>query len=549
MSDPQIDLQSRNPSGKSGGTGSIIFLFLFGLPFAGAGLLVAVLGIGKLMAGNSHDGVPLCLIGLLFSAVGFGLMFAAVYARKSAKQTAESQVRYPDKPWMLQPDWATGRVKSSGVGQAKMLAFMGIMFCGIGGLATALVLTKELPNRNYAALFVLIFPAVGLVLLAFVVRAALARRRFGDCFFEMAAVPGALGGTLEGIIQTGARLRLDHDLHLKLSCIRRVTTGSGKNSSTNDYILWQDEKILKAEADLPEPEPGHTGIPVFFKLPADQPESATGGGDGIHWQLEAKAKMTGVGFHAAFIVPVFQVAEAAEAEADEPDPTAALNAPMDEIRRDEHSNIEIADGPDTDEPDPTAGLQAPIEEIRRDEHSRIQVTDGPNGREFFFPAARNWGTATGLTIFLGGWTGAIWATIRFDAPLLFPIVFGFAEVVIFLLCFSLWFKSSRVTVDSMSVRATSRWLFFSRTRQFAASDVARFATKQGMQSGSRVFTNIKLITRRSDEQFAAEKEKFPGAFQNGGFPGPSGVTVASGIASAPEAKWLVQDMNKALGRT
>ncbi len=71
------------------------------------------------------------------------------------------------------------------------------------------------------------------------------------------------------------------------------------------------------------------------------------------WRLEAKSKMHASDFHVAFEVPVFKVAGAPVSESDEPDPTIAL--------------------------------QAPIEEIRRDEHSRIKVSDGPNGREFYFP--------------------------------------------------------------------------------------------------------------------------------------------------------------------
>jgi hypothetical protein len=90
----------------------------------------------------------------------------------------------------------------------------------------------------------------------------------------------------------------------------------------------------------------------------------------VIWRLTAKAKMSGPDFAAQFEVPVFQVAGVAAA--------AAMDAP-----------------------DPTAPLQMPVEELRRDEHSKIQVTDGPDGREFYFPAARNPGAAIFTTIFFG----------------------------------------------------------------------------------------------------------------------------------------------------
>jgi hypothetical protein len=376
-----------------------------------------------------------------------------------------------------------------------------------------------LHNGNSKALIILIFPAIGLGILIAAIRRFQAQLRYGDCFFEMASVPGALGGSLAGLIQTGARLRLEHGLHLKLSCLRRTVSSSGENSSTHEAVLWQDEKIFKSEADLPEPEPGRSGIPVFFKIPADQPESVARGNEAIVWRLEAKAKMSGPDFAAAFEVPVFKVAGAATAEADEPDPTAAL--------------------------------QMPVEELRRDEHSKIQFADGPSGREFYFPAARNLGTAFGLTTFLLVWSGFLWFMILQKAPLLFPIVFGLVAVLLIVGCINLWLKSTRVTVNATGITAVNRWLLFSRTRRFDAGDIARFDTKAGMTSGSQVFYDLKLITRNAADNFATRQTNYA---QTGQRPemkfrlnDPGGITLASSIPSKPEADWLVQEMTKALG--
>ena len=230
--------------------------------------------------------------------------------------------------------------------------------------------------------------------------------------------------------------------------------------------------------------------------------------------------MSGPGFHAIFDVPVFKVAGAIAEAGDEPDPTAAL--------------------------------QEPIEELRRDEHSKIQVNDGPNGREFYFPAARNLGTAFGLTLFFLAWTGFTLAAYYLFKSLFFEIVFTAVDVLIFFICFNLWLKSSRVTINPSRVTAVNRWLIFSRTRQFDASNVARFDTKSGMQSGSQVFQSLMLITMDSARRFSANEVKFKAASQRPplefGVASPSGVTLASGIASAAEANWLVQEMAKALGR-
>jgi hypothetical protein len=339
------------------------------------------------------------------------------------------------------------------------------------------------------------------------------------------------------MIQTGKPLKLEHELNLKCSCIHRVVSGSGKNRSIREYPLWQTERIYSEQANLAEPEPGHMGIPVHFKLPADQPECFSRANESVFWRLDAKSKMRGPDFRAVFDLPVFKVAGADVTEADE-----------------------------AEDSDPTAALQAPIEEIRREENSRIKVFDGPDGREFYFPPARNVGAAIIVTLVMFLFVGIAAGTYHLHAPILFPIVFGIIGALMILGVLSAWLKSSRVTIHSTNVRATNRWLVFGRTRQFSTGDVSRFATKIGMQSGSQIFTDIKLIPRGSDEIFAAGREKLQETFQEtfraAALPeaekvaerfreaaGPSGVTVAGSISNVAEANWLVAEMNKALGRS
>jgi hypothetical protein len=213
--------------------------------------------------------------------------------------------------------------------------------------------------------------------------------------------------------------------------------------------------------------------------------------------------------------------------------------------------------PADDDSDPGAAQPMPAEEIRRDENSKIQITDGPEGRAFYFPAARNPGMAFFMTLFMLVFNGAAVFMYRAQAPIMFPIVFGLVGVLLILGTFNLWFKSSRITVNATNVRLTRRWLIFSRTREFSAGDYARFATKTGMQGGSTIFTDIKLVRAGADAGFAQDMKKNQEAqkvnqlvaerFRQAA--GPSGVTVANSIANAAEAGWLVKEMNRALGRS
>jgi hypothetical protein len=483
-------------------------------------------------AGRPASYVPLLIFGGFFLVIILVIVAGVVKSVRRPANPATGADGHPpprdEKPWLARADWAAGRVKSVGFPEAKFLLLWSVLALAISAPAVHAI-PKEWQNGNHAILLVLLFPAAAIFLFGLSFVKWRSRRRFGDCFFELAQIPAPPGGTLEGMIQTGARLKLEHGLHLKISCIRRVVSGSGKNQSISETILWQDEKIYTAQANLSESEPGQSGIPVHFKLPADQPECYARGRESVFWRLDAKAKMSGPSFHAAFDVPVFKIAGAI-AEAD-------------------------------DEPDPTAALQEPVEEIRRDENSKIKISDGLNGREFYFPAARNLGMATLTTFLFLVFLGMFYALIvnLNHLSIIFEIGLGLFLVILGCLNFSLWLKSSRVTIDSNGVSVTKRWLIFSRTRQFSTNDVARFATKTGMQSGSQIFTDIKLIKRGGDDRFAVNTEKFREAFQDASLPeagqivsrfrtGPSGVTVAGNIANVTEANWLVAEMNKALGR-
>jgi hypothetical protein len=289
---------------------------LLSLPFALMGLFALVLLLHDGLGGGLSKPKAIQLLSVILVGIGFPILVFGILAKKNALNAAKIKSPPPasaDKPWLQRADWAAGRIKASGLADAKSSLVMGFALCAIGALIAGLVIPREVKAGNYTALLALIFPLAGAVFLSAVVRKVLAHQHYGDCFFQMSATPGALGGTLEGLIQTGVRLKLEHGLRLKLCCIR--CTGSGRNQA--EKILWQDEQILKNEDGLPETGPGRNGIPVCFQLPGDQPESSARNPEAILWRLEAKAKMAGPAFDAKFDVPVFKV----------PGPTVPANIP------------------------------------------------------------------------------------------------------------------------------------------------------------------------------------------------------------------------------
>jgi hypothetical protein len=268
-----------------------------------------------------------------------------------------------------------------------------------------------------------------------------------------------------------------------LSCLRRTTSGSGNNRSTTEKILWQDEKWLRA--DLPQTDANATGVPVYFKLPDNLPESTTRAGDGIHWRLEASAKLRGPNFHAAFEVPVFQL----------PGPR------------------EISD-------DPTMQYQMSLDEVRKQVHSKIQVNDLPDGgKEFIFPAARNPGFASGATVFCLIWTGIVALLVWKHAPFLFPFVFGVLDLLMIAFSFDLWFRRSRIAVAAGELKIETARLVFKTQRALKIADAASFTADVGATAGHSAYFDLKVRARDGRE-----------------------ITLAKNLNNKPEADWLARQL-------
>jgi len=464
-------------------------VILLSLPFVLLGLAALVMLVHDMIGGIPRQRL-ITILSFVAACIGFVAIIFGINAKKMALKTASLKSAAPqtsEKPWLERKEWAAGRI-TSGARKSVVLLWIFVLFwLAVSTVITVLVVPPEWHRGNHAALIALIFPLVGLAVLVFAFNTTRAWRRFGKSYFEMAAMPGALGGTLEGMIQVNTRLRPEHGLHLRLNCLRRSTTGTGNSRSTTEKILWQDEKWLRA--DLPQTDLNATGIPVYFKLPADQPESTIAVGDGTHWKLEASAHLRGPNYHATFEVPVFNVPE--------------TPAPTD---------------------DPTAPYQMSLDEIRQQIHSHVQVKDlADGGREFVFPAARNPGFAGGATAFLLIWTAIVVFLVWKHAPLIFPLVFGVIDLLMAAFTFDLWFRRSRVVATPAQVQIETAWLGIKKQRTLKISEVAKIFTDIGATAGHTAYYDLKLRTRDGQE-----------------------FTAAKNLGSKPEADWLAQQMAAAV---
>ncbi|HEX3233413.1 MAG TPA: hypothetical protein VHR41_04415 [Gemmatimonadales bacterium] len=466
-------------------------LALFLLPFAAAGVFAAVQGVRSATSGDWAQAGLLAVFALTFGGVGFGGLAATRVGRRRAGEAAALKARNPAAPWLWRPDWAAGWVDDSSRGTMWFAWIFATLWNLISLPGVVLAVRAAVWKQKPAALLILLFPAIGIALLVWAIRATLRYRRFGVSRLELDTRPGVVGHSLAGTVRTTVPLRPVEGFEVVLRCIRRVTSGSSKNRSTTESVLWQEERRVAGEVARDASGMG-TRIPVGFALPPDAracDDSVSD--DQILWRLEVTAGVPGIDYASSFEVPVFRT------ELSKEPPTvseAALGAPV------------------------------ALDTYRQPPGSRIEVSTTRRGTEIFFPAARNPGVASGLTLFAALWGGVVWALMHSRAPLVFPIVFGGFGVLLLVGVLELWLRESRVVAGNGSLTLASGYLVTGGGQTLPASAVDDVTTRITMQSGTRPYYDIVVLTK------AGKK-----------------LTAGRAVRDKREAEWLAGTVKQALG--
>jgi hypothetical protein len=151
---------------------------LFLLPFCAIGVGAAVAAVARALAGDWTQAATYLLFALVFGGAGFGVLGAIVLGRKTVAATIERARAHPDEPWLWREDWA---VNHRHAGRTAM--WSGVFFAALWNLisvgAAVVVVPEALRTGNHAALLVLLFPLVGVVVAVSAIRRTLRYRRFG----------------------------------------------------------------------------------------------------------------------------------------------------------------------------------------------------------------------------------------------------------------------------------------------------------------------------------------------------------------------------------
>ncbi len=407
---------------------------------------------------------------LIFGGFGYGLLYGVIRGIGTKRQEDQLKSLYQNEPWLWKTQWKDGIIHS----QSKSKLTVSIIFALFWNLISTpilFIIPGELQKGNKPVLIALLFPFVGIILAVWAIRNLLQWLKFGDSTFVMDTRPGIIGGPLKGEIHTKVNIKPENGFHLTLSCINRVTTGSGKQHNTKEHVRWQDTCDIARE--IYEYDPSHSVIPVLFHIPYDIPETNDDSPNNrIFWRLEISAKVPGVDYAASFEVPVFKTPQSSKDFILDKSSIAAYQMPFDSEAAFKAEGIRV-------EPSVTGG------------------------KCYVFPAARNKGAAFSTFVFLLIWTGAVVFLYKVKAPLIFPIVFGFFELLLIWLFLDMLLFRSRADVCHKSL-SIQKGIFSLKKNQLDFSDIDRLEIKSGMTYGNKLYYNLNVVLKGGKKHLIAK---------------------------------------------
>jgi hypothetical protein len=481
--------------------GAAVFFIFFGLMFLVPGLLSLFTFLANSRNHNTSGTIAGAAIALFISAIGAGFLFVALAGYRRMKQQAAIEEASPSSPWLWRKDWASRKAESQRK-NSEIAAWVVCLFCNMILIPVAANLFPQLTRRNDPRVFLVLgLCLVAVILFVAALRATLRRRRFGNTYFEFYSLPFSPGGRLAGRIHLKLDSNAPHGVDLRLSCVRKMITGSGNSRSTSQTVLWQTEQNVPFGAMGMDPL-GRT-IPVDFEIPSDAyVTDYDNSSDQVLWLLHAQADIPGIDYTDDFELPVFKTSFSAE------QPPADSSS----------ETFGFATGSSSDSN--AVPVAAPA-------HPKVVISSQDGGTEFYFPAFRTPSRALFLLIFTAIWTGVVYFLFHSSAPWFFPVVFGFFDLLLIFAMFHVVLGTSRIRVGNGELTSTTRVLGIGSTKRFALSEIdAIVAVTSGQQAGNQGQSMYALRLRTKNGRR---------------------VTLADEIASRQEARWIVSQIETLAG--
>lgn len=416
-------------------------------------------------------------------------------------------------PWLDRQAWKNGRIASREEGSWKLVAVVALIWNVFTTTITALVLLDHRPDFPDPLYFILLFPAVGLLLAWKAYQQFRQWRRYGPLKLTLDPYPGNIGGDVGGYLTLAARPAELVDLEVNVSCVRVTIGRNSHKSSRTESVKWRSR--VNSRVDM-----AANGSRISFRVEIvpDLPDSEPAEGERIEWLLYLHSKQAGL--ECSFEIPVFDTGFA------------------------EQSRLLVDAAPQK-----IAQHQFPARSVR--------VQRRPDGLELIYPSTRN---SNGLWIAIlfgsgffavGLWLGYQTVT-GFSRQMLFSaaltgfmcLIFGSIGLVIMLGSLYLKFNELRVLIgrDTVTTRRSIgpwRWIYSSPISK--VRKVGKYISMQSRQGASS--TVHYSITGYTDGRDLALGDAINGQLLADGLLQLIADEFGEGVME-PESEQSVDDFNK-----
>ena len=239
----------------------------------------------------------------VFIIVGLVVIVAAFKSGSSVKPRDSSVSAQSISNWQSRKGWESAQIRSNAKSTMWFLWGFAIVWNGVSS-PLLFILPDEVSAGNYPALLGLLFPIVGLVLLYKAIAVSREFLRFGKVLFEMDPWPGAIGGNVGGRIHVNNWQRASGSgpisSKVRLECVHSYVSGSGKNRSRRENIVWAEEGVPAIEN-----YGNGLGLAFRFDVPKDLPQSDVEQSGEYHfWRLSVEAESQGIKLERQYNIPV-----------------------------------------------------------------------------------------------------------------------------------------------------------------------------------------------------------------------------------------------------
>lgn len=151
-----------------------------------------------------------------------------------------------DSPWLKEKNWKNGSIVSSARNSFHWLLFFAVAWNLFSFPIAWFAIGDIYPGMDVdhldPVLFVLIFPLVGLLLLPPLIKSYRQWKAFGVIPLTLDPYPGGIGSEVGGFLDINHMgWRRKSEFVVTVSCIQHRISGSGKNTSHHQDIIWQKQ--------------------------------------------------------------------------------------------------------------------------------------------------------------------------------------------------------------------------------------------------------------------------------------------------------------------